>query len=497
MPERVFPVAAVAELDFDPALLRRFPPEELMEGRVTLLHQTEAFPRRQWRVPERSDLWNFNLHYFEFLLPLAEAGLRTGDRAYLQKALALMDAWTAWNPPARGGPGWSPYTISLRLTHVLAFYTWTEALLTEEERARIIRSIYRQYAYLARHLERHLLGNHYFENLKALVLCGLFFRDRRLLGRALRALEDQCREQILPDGVHFERSPMYQKLVLEGLIRVAVALRAAETPSAVVEQAARRAMDAAYSLESGLTRLPLFHDCGENVAKSLDALTGAASAHLRLTPRRQLQLPQGGYYILDAGPWRLVAFAGPPGPDHLPCHTHCDGMSFELFCRGRPVLVNCGTYAYQDPQRDFFRSTAAHNTVMADGVEQAHLWGVFRVAERYRVRVLEAGKDLLRMELTDQAGTAIERTIRLSAGRLLVRDRARGHTLRSFFHGLRLDRWEKTVTARQMRYGAQPYAPEFGRQERIEVLELSGRDLVSVEFSLTEQEAERGSHGAL
>ena len=48
---------SLPELDFDPGFLRRFSPEELMEDRITLLHENEVFRRGGcWYVPGRSEL---------------------------------------------------------------------------------------------------------------------------------------------------------------------------------------------------------------------------------------------------------------------------------------------------------------------------------------------------------------------------------------------------------------------------------------------------------
>ena len=62
-----------------------------------------------------------------------------------------------------------------------------------------------------------LLGNHLFENVAALAIVGNCFdgpsaRQWLHVGRTL--LERELQEQILPDGGHFERSPMYQSRVV-------------------------------------------------------------------------------------------------------------------------------------------------------------------------------------------------------------------------------------------------------------------------------------------
>lgn len=59
---------------------------------------------------------------------------------------------------------------------------------------------------------------------------------------------------------------------------------------------------------------------------------------------------------------------GPHGT--LNCgHAHADALSFDLAARGRTMLVDPGTYTYTGSKkmRDWFRSSAAHNTLTVDG----------------------------------------------------------------------------------------------------------------------------------
>ena len=53
---------------------------------------------------------------------------------------------------------------------------------------------------------------------------------------------------------------------------------------------------------------------------------------------------------------------------HSRTHKHADDLSFELFESGRRVLVDAGKYSYQrDAMRDYVTSARAHNTVEVDG----------------------------------------------------------------------------------------------------------------------------------
>jgi hypothetical protein len=87
--------------------------------------------------------------------------------------------------------------------------------------------------------------------------------------------------------------------------------------------------------------------------------------------------PDAGLYIIRdawAADTDLAVFRCGPfglGGDGYSAHAHCDLLSFVLWVQGVPVLVDSGTYTYAAPWRDRFRLTAAHNTVMVDGHEQA------------------------------------------------------------------------------------------------------------------------------
>jgi len=96
---------------------------------------------------------------------------------------------------------------------------------------------------------------------------------------------------------------------------------------------------------------------------------------LSLTSRA---FPNGGIYILRHEDIYVAVNAARTGVNGLGPHKHNDTLSFELCVDHQPIIVDSGTYCYTgDPvARRRFQSTAAHNTVMVDGVEQNDLDGV-------------------------------------------------------------------------------------------------------------------------
>ena len=483
------PISLLPQLDFDTAFLSRFPVEALMQDRIILLHETETFHwNTPWHFKNRSALWNYNLHYFEYLFPLVKCWLDTRERPYLKKVQQIILGWIQSNPKDSGGVGWDAYPTSLRLINWLSCYGYLETDLDEDFKKQMLDSLKVQYAHLATRLEKHLLGNHYFENLKTLVICGVFFQDSAMTKAALTELKKECAEQILSDGMHFELSPMYHKIILEDMLRTADALRRTGTGDGQLEQYLQPMVDVAYSLEEGLERIPLFNDCGDNITKSLDALLLTAKDVFNIEPRYRSQLPDSGYYIFKTGDWKIIVDAGQPGPVYLPGHAHCDAMSFELFHKGKPVLVNCGTYAYQSEDRLDYKSTAAHNTVMRKGVEQSQCWGSFRMGRRAKVSVKEIHDTAISMELRDWAGEIIAREISVEPDGIAVRDHAKGQILVSYVHfadnGKDLvDLCESICEDKEI--VEQAYAPEYGRKEMIDTIKLSSENCVEYKLGFT------------
>jgi len=109
----------------------------------------------------------------------------------------------------------------------------------------------------------------------------------------------------------------------------------------------------------------------------LDSSNGRA-----FPPRRAFG--EGGYYVLGcdfdtAREIRLLADAGPLGYGAIAAHGHADALAITLSVGGQEVLVDPGTFIYQGQRawRDYFRGTAAHNTVRIDGRDQSESGGDF------------------------------------------------------------------------------------------------------------------------
>ena len=90
----------------------------------------------------------------------------------------------------------------------------------------------------------------------------------------------------------------------------------------------------------------------------------------------------GGYFVFknnSSANLKVVFDCGPLGLGSIAGHGHADALSFLLYAYGRQFFVDPGTYIYEadNPYRNYFRSTAAHNTVTVDNMDQSEMRGPF------------------------------------------------------------------------------------------------------------------------
>ncbi len=367
-----------------------------------------------WNDAGIPKLWLYNLHYFEAPEP------------------DLIERWIAENPVGAGN-GWEPYPLSLRIAN---WIKWT--LSGHELPSAAIRSLAHQAEYLSQRVEHHLLANHLFVNGKALVYGGAFFANDRWLAQGMQILQTELPEQILPDGAHFELSPLYHSLILEDVLDLVNLARTYPGLLPDWSEPASRMVGWLSQMTHPDGEIAFFNDAAFGIAPTPGELQLYAA---RLGIAARPAPLTCGYVRLENGPTVLLFDAAPIGPDYQPGHAHADTLSFELSHRGRRIVVNSGTSTYETgAERQRQRGTAAHSTVRVDGLDQSEVWGGFRVARRASPINVEVST------LTATAGhtgyhrlpgkVTHQRTVRLTAQGLEITDNLTGsgsHAAELFF----------------------------------------------------------------
>jgi len=361
------------------------------------LNETRSVAGNEWNANVPSQLWRYNLHYFDDLNAF------DGDTRHAWHMEAV-EAWIENNPPGSSDP-WTPYPTSLRIVN---WIKW--ALRGNELSAGSLESLAVQVRWLASRVEWHLLGNHLFVNAKALVFAGLFFEgeeSQRWFAKGMHILAREIPEQILQDGGHLERSPMYHALALEDvldLINIACAFTTGVPDkwrpfiySWPVIAGRMRVWLSAMCHPDG--EVSFFNDAAFGIAPSPAELNRYAdelqvvfppSAGNKAGDLRVLQFSDSSYVRVETQDAVVLMDTAPLGPDYLLAHAHADTLSFELSVFGHRVIVNSGTSRYgHGPERDAERGTLAHSTVTIGGEDSSEVWSAFRVARRARPIGLE------------------------------------------------------------------------------------------------------------
>ena len=365
------------------------------EGRFTLLGRTidfggvEAVEWRRELNEGNNALWRMNLSCFGYAAPLLAAG---NERA-LEAVHSLVRSLERQNPFAARGvfrDVWNPYSASHRLINLLAGLHLFRHNAARSAAPRLMDAqtfLLRHVRFCAilvwRNLERDLQYNHLLKNYVALVVYACGLGGLPAAWRFLNRTTPTCVEsQILDDGGHAERSPMYHALSLLDLRILADA--------GVLDQAASR------NMEPQLARMQhaldvMMHPDGD-IALFNDSWLGEAPPGHALTARRAedagsgtLALEHSGYVQLRSGEDAAIFDCGACGPDDNPAHAHADFLAVELSIAGRRFLVDFGVPTYSaGAMRDMARSASTHNGPRFEGVEPMEFWLSFRVGRRGR-----------------------------------------------------------------------------------------------------------------
>ena len=340
-----------------------------------------------WSPRGVGKLWRYNLHYFDYL---------GEENRPVRNKKTIIESWIK-SVPRGSEDAWEPFPTSLRIVN------WIKWFLSQEIEGKPdpswAVSLYEQVLWLEKNIEYHLLANHLFKNGKALVFAGVFFEGvdaKRWLKKGLKIVLSQLNEQILSDGGHFERSPMYHAMILEDCLDLMNLCRGAEDRTAnqvnFLRQTLQPKVEKMTAFLRGMThpdgQISLFNDA----AMGIEAKPEALFAYDEQVMGRQLKhnsalisaFPETGYFIMSPRPGdRMIIDCGPVGPDYQPGHSHCDTLSFELSLKGRRVVVDSGCCRYEDGLiRQYNRGSIGHNSVIVDKKNQSEIWGAHRCARR-------------------------------------------------------------------------------------------------------------------
>jgi hypothetical protein len=439
----------------------------------------------------------------QHLPTLAMAALASGDSRYVDVIGDHISDWITSNPLRRGVNWACTMDVAIRAVNWLWAYellAGTGALEPGFQTV-LVASLVEHARHISANIEIYAGGlttNHTTADYAGLAHLALFLADLEesvsWRAQAIAGLERCISQQINEDGCDFEGSTSYHRLTLELFLAPYLRLRhAGASLSACYGERLRAMFEALYETArpDGLMpvvgdaddgRLQILHDyfgwvpqdhryllavggslfsCPEWLAEGLVARGGREELAWQLGPttlphalaaprgaehrRGQRAFPGTGRYVFRSGGDYLLVNADPVGTNGMGNHHHNHWLSYELVLAGKPVAVDPGSFTYTKDleQRDAFRSTRAHNTVMIDGEEQCEFSGAFGMCPGPAPRVVEAGPGLDRIVAEHYGYERLSdpvqhrRTLVLLQRALIVLDQVSGtgvHEAESFVH---------------------------------------------------------------
>ena len=372
-------------------------------------------------VGDHKITWELNRH--QHFVTLAKARLLSEDKKYVRELIAEWRSWIQANPYPLGINWGSTLEVAFRSLS----WIWVDHLLSATaEYAEFRSELLPALAFHGRYIERYL-STYFSPNTHLLgEAVGLFFLGvlypqmpdaARWQDTGWKTLLQEARRQVRPDGVYFEQSLYYHVYALDFFLhaRLLAERNGIEIPASydsalermlhVVASLAQAgpaegfgdddggrvwnprrnrteqmtdplALGAViYSRQFSSTRLTeeAIWLCGEKAVA--EAARSKAMPQMRSLSFAETFADAGLYVISDSLPFAqtMMVDAGPQGVGRSG-HGHADALSVRLTIDGRRWLVDSGSgvYVSQNPaDRNKFRGTGAHNTMLVDGADQA------------------------------------------------------------------------------------------------------------------------------
>ena len=295
----------------------------------------------------------------------------------------LLLSWLKQNPWLQGIHYQSTMECALRLIASCHAFDLARAHIPSESWQGLLCLVHSHAYFIERRLCLYTsAGNHTIGECAGLVYAGVLFPEladaQRWLRVGLQHLEREAQFQILEDGGNREHAFRYLAMITDLCGLVTSLLRHVGHPVPQrVEQAWLRGMAFLRSFADDPAALPTVGDSDDGYALSpylrLSWQPGAGLA--QPTTAKLKTFSVSGYSTICAPPAHgtMHFIHGALGVASGFGHGHADALSVWWERNGRALLVDPGTYLYEGEAkfRHYFRGTAAHNTIVVDGLDQA------------------------------------------------------------------------------------------------------------------------------
>ncbi len=368
----------------------------------------------------------WELSRFQHLPTLGKAYWLSGDEKYSREFVNEIEDWIESNRPFYGVNWICAMDVAIRVVNwIWGYYFFMDSPeVTDEFLLKFLRSLLIHGKYIRGNLERGrkgINGNHYLSDIVGLAYIGTMFPEfkeaKGWRDFALKELIQEMGKQVYPDGVDYEGSISYHRLVTELFLSATLlhVINGGTFPGWYMDKLEKmiefvmyytktdgtapqigdnddgrlhilgnyenwNRVDHRYLLSIGaalFNRPDLKQAAGELQEEALWLLGEEGFKKFNLfsdtgTVISSKAFPDGGFYIMRNENLQLIADCVPASHKAPTGHKHNSRLSFELFAYDKSFIIDPGAYIYtaDKDMRNLFRSTRYHNTVTVDGEEQ-------------------------------------------------------------------------------------------------------------------------------
>lgn len=407
----------ILDTDYNNAIINA---DRITSGKIEILGvEVDVSKDIQWNKDFKSNyVWENGKHYLKYrtvvndnnsdvksvwelsrghyLLWLAEAYKATKLDGYAEQVITIIESWIDNNPFERNINWTCSMEVAIRAVNwifALSIISVSDAVSVHSLR-KIFKSLYFHGYHIYINLEDDFpySANHYLSDISGLIFIGYLFESDangiKWLEYSLKSFLYEVRTQILPSGVHFEKSISYHRLVTE-IFLYSLQIIKKNSPNYISVDITERINSLAsfivsYTKPNGKAPLIADNDNG----RYLPFVKRDYRDHIYLidlflkygqiesTPIKRTLFADAGmcfinndlYYVnfINTGiskyyrPYKKQCTIG--------THTHLDHLSFELTKKRKDFIIDPGSYIYTSDKnlRNEFRSGLKHNTLTVD-----------------------------------------------------------------------------------------------------------------------------------
>ena len=377
------------------------------------------------KIPFEDPEWTFMLNRHKFWVYLAKAYALTSEEKYFDTFISQVNSWIDTVDVFKD----EYFNCSRTIEIGIRCLNWIKAIkifknsscnLNFIENKMIESLLYQCELLIKTYDDFRTLSNWGVMQNCGLISLALNYQEQhsilsQYLTIALERLEYQCKIQILPDGVHWEQSPMYHNEVLNCLLDIAFDFEKLnlDTPSFILSSIRKLAYSNAYMKKPNHNQ-PMQGDSDETDLR--DIITRSAyilkDQNLKyfgynfvdfesiwdigdLNISKYEELPtkkpnftsialkeSGNFYLRDSfedNSNYLWFRCGALGSGH----GHGEHLHFDLVSNGEDFISDPGRFTYVEGNKDreFLKSCFAHNTTIVDNLPFSKFNGAWGIVE--------------------------------------------------------------------------------------------------------------------